>query len=176
MKFISGMAVALLALAPLAASAAPGNSGNGGNQGNGGGVGNPGHGGGNGGRSGHGGHGGGHGGGHHGGGGSHSGDGGKGGSAPAVGVSAPASGGAASAGTRVDPVTGKGKATDRYQVMADARACNTRADIDWDTTADGGFTYGGLEFHLPDFAQCMQDKGYQTSTAGRKQLTNFGTR
>lgn len=40
----------------------------------------------------------------------------------------------------------------------------------------GTFTYGGLEFHLPTFVQCMKDKGYSLSSAGRNELTNFGQR
>ena len=49
-------------------------------------------------------------------------------------------------------------------------------DISFRTNAvAGSFSYGGLEFHLPTFTQCMQDKGYSiTGVAGRNALTNFG--
>jgi hypothetical protein len=50
-------------------------------------------------------------------------------------------------------------------------------DIDFRTTYLGRFSYGGLEFHLPTFTQCMLDKGYAiTGVAGRNSLTNFGQR
>ena len=129
------------------------------------------------------------GGGHHGGGG-HGGSGGDGGGNPGGGAggggghagSAPAapsaptvSGGAASAYTRSDQYGLESRRT-REQVEADLRACNRLADIGYDTRQDGSFTYWGLEMHLPDFAQCLYDKGYAISSPPREILTNFGQR
>ena len=73
--------------------------------------------------------------------------------------------------------TGISKA-DREQMHADARACDPMGDITFRTNAvNGTFSYGGLEFHLPTFTQCMLDRGYAiTGAAGRNSLTNFGQR
>lgn len=118
-------------------------------------------------------------GGHHGGHGGHGGGhGGKGGGGSVSGgVSAPASaGGSASySGTWGSTPLGKGTSKDRETMHADARACDPMGDIEVRSKQDGSFTYGGLEFHLPTFAQCMLDKGYKVSTAGRNALTDFGS-
>ena len=64
---------------------------------------------------------------------------------------------------------------EREQVHADARACDPMGDITFRTHGvQRSFTYGGLEFHLPTFVQCMKDKGYELSGAGRNELTDFG--
>jgi len=192
MKKILSATVAVLLLTPMLALAAPGNSGNGGNSGgNGvgsggqgggqgvgnGGSGNGGIGGGNGGNGGGNGGNGGGGNGGNGGGGSSSGGGSTSGSS--AGASAPSAGGASS-GTYDGGASGRGASytvTEREQVHADARACDPMGDITFRTNGvRRTFTYGGLEFHLPTFVQCMKDKGYELSSAGRNELTNFGTR
>ena len=156
----------------LDASWAGEKGGHGGGQGHGGSGGSMGGGGhhGGGGHGGSGGHGGGNPGGGAGGGGGHA------GSAPAA-PSAPvvSSGGAASAYTRSDQY-GLESTRTREQVESDLRACNRLADVGYDTRSDGSFTYWGLEMHLPDFAQCLYDKGYAISSPPREILTNFGTR
>ena len=68
---------------------------------------------------------------------------------------------------------GHGYNAPREQVHADARACDPMGDINVRSKVNGSFTYGGLEFHLPTFVQCMKDKGYELSGAGRNELTDF---
>jgi hypothetical protein len=49
--------------------------------------------------------------------------------------------------------------------------------VDYQIKADGkSFSYGGVEYALPTFAQCMRNLGHSTSSAGRDSLTNFGQR
>lgn len=112
--------------------------------------------------------------------------GGGGGSTPSAGGGGSVSVGSAPSasglgGTRNDnPVyPGSGK-KDRWAVDQDMKMCDPFGDMVKETkvTKNGEtrFTYGGLEFHEPTFAQCMQDKGYFTGSPGRNSLTNFGTR
>lgn len=102
--------------------------------------------------------------------------GGYGGGSPAAAVSAPAvstSPADAGAYTAVE-ASGQGKV--REQIHVDSRSCDPFGDITVKSKQDGSFTYGGLEFHLPTYAQCMKDKGYRMGSASRNDLTNFGQR
>ena len=169
----------LTCITGMAWAAAPDASGDGGNHGN--------HTGQDGGGS-HG-RGGGDGGGHHGGGhgghgGEHGGEGGHGGgshgggdtSAPSA-VSAPSTGtpsGSGGAYSGFAQANGKGP-------IEDLRACTAPPTpgaglVSYVAKADGSFRYGGYEFAVPDFVQCMKDKGYKLDTAGRNEMTNFGSR
>lgn len=84
----------------------------------------------------------------------------------------------ASSGTYDGGASGTGtaySAVEREQVHADARACDPMGDITFRTHGvQRQFSYGGLEFHLPTFVQCMKDNGYGLSGAGRNELTDFG--
>ena len=68
----------------------------------------------------------------------------------------------------------------RSVVARDLRACDN--GIIWhDTKVDGKgvvtFMYDTFpEYEVPSFVSCMKSKGYNLSTAGREDLTNFGTR
>ncbi len=66
---------------------------------------------------------------------------------------------------------------EREKAHADARSCDPMGDITFKSTHLGTFSYGGLEFHLPTFTQCMLNKGYAINgAAGRDALTDFGSK
>ena len=175
-KYLATLFVVGLVLSPICALAANGtghgtngNSGNGvsgstGNQGGGQGQGDAG------GGHGHGGDGG------HGDGGSHGGGTISTGGAPSV-LGGTVSGGSASVdggGTQTSEARGQYN----YEAL---RACTSAGAgfdnlIDYRVKPDGTFVYWGVEYALPTFVQCMKDRGVQMSTAGRNELTNFGSR
>lgn len=157
-----------------------GNQGNGGGNGNAGGGGNGGNGGGNGGGN----NGGGNGGGNNGGGGNSGGGGetGGGGSTSGGGRGGSSAGGssASAPSTPTGTFDGFTQANGKGSID-DLRACTTAPTpgaglVGYIAKADGSFRYGGYEFAVPDFVQCMRDKGYKLDTAGRNELTNFGRR
>jgi len=65
-------------------------------------------------------------------------------------------------------------------VQADLKQC--AAGLIWHDTqvsSDGvvTFTYGSFpEYQVPTFVDCMRRAGYNLSTTGRLQMTNFGVR
>lgn len=65
---------------------------------------------------------------------------------------------------------------DREQQHADARAGDPFGDVYFDTKTDGTFSYGAEPGHQAAFTQYMRNQGYNLSTAGTQELTNFGTR
>lgn len=77
----------------------------------------------------------------------------------------------------VAPVTVVGSAPGKAQAqtVADAAACEQPFAKLIRANTDGSFTYGGLEYETPKFAQCMKAKGYRMGTPGEPS-TNFGTR
>lgn len=91
-----------------------------------------------------------------------------------------ASAGASSGGSTFGGFTalsGNGQA--RIQTIEDAYYCTGpnvahAGLVQYDTKQDGRFTYWGYEWALPDFVQCMKDRGYTLESAGRSELTDFG--
>ncbi|MGH7350068.1 MAG: hypothetical protein ACREI6_08610 [Candidatus Rokuibacteriota bacterium] len=57
-----------------------------------------------------------------------------------------------------------------------ARARDPFGGITVRSKQDGGFTCGGLEFHLPTFVACLREKGYSLANAAREDLSDFGSR
>jgi len=89
-------------------------------------------------------------------------------------VSAPSGGGEGGTFSGFTQYNGKG-------TIEALRACTAPPTpgaglVDYKLKADGSFVYFGYEFAIPDMVQCMKEKGYQLETAGRNDLTNFGTR